>query len=294
MARIAIYGKRVPDEAQPFVERTLASLSQEGCEVIMYRGFQNRLNEAWNLGLEYPEYPSAEALQELKPDFLLVIGGDGTLLDATSLVGRSGIPLIGLNTGRLGFLANITRDEAPTALKRILQGQYRIEERYTLQASTDGPELLDPNFALNEIAVSRKGTTSMISVHVHLDGQFLNTYWADGLLISTPTGSTGYNLSCGGPILMPLSPNFILTPIAPHNLTVRPLVIPNDGVLELRIEAREGNFLCSLDSRVFTLDVETTLRIQQADFKFRLVQTEEHNFPTTLRNKLLWGLHRRN
>jgi NAD+ kinase len=260
----------------------------------MYRGFQNRLNEAWNLGLEYPEYPSAEALQELKPDFLLVIGGDGTLLDATSLVGRSGIPLIGLNTGRLGFLANITRDEAPTALKRILQGQYRIEKRYTLQASTDGPELLDPNFALNEIAVSRKGTTSMISVHVHLDGQFLNTYWADGLLISTPTGSTGYNLSCGGPILMPLSPNFILTPIAPHNLTVRPLVIPNDGVLELRIEAREGNFLCSLDSRVFTLDVETTLRIQQADFKFHLVQTEEHNFPTTLRNKLLWGLDRRN
>jgi NAD+ kinase len=134
----------------------------------------------------------------------------------------------------------------------------------------------------------------MISVHVHLDGQFLNTYWADGLLISTPTGSTGYNLSCGGPILMPMSPNFILTPIAPHNLTVRPLVIPNDGVLELRIEAREGNFLCSLDSRVFTLDVETTLRIQQADFKFRLVQTEEHNFPSTLRNKLLWGLDRRN
>ena len=294
MARIAIYCKRVPDEAQPFVERTLASLHEEGCEVTIYRGFQNRLNEAWNLGLDFPEFTSAETLQALKPDFLLVIGGDGTLLDATSLVERSGIPLIGLNTGRLGFLANITRDEAPTALKRILQGAYRIEERYTLQASTDGPELLDPNFALNEIAVSRKGTTSMISVHVHLDGQFLNTYWADGLLISTPTGSTGYNLSCGGPILMPMSPNFILTPIAPHNLTVRPLVIPNDGVLELRIEAREGNFLCSLDSRVFTLDVETTLRIQQADFKFRLVQTEEHNFPSTLRNKLLWGLDRRN
>ena len=208
--------------------------------------------------------------------------------------GRSGIPLIGINTGRLGFLANITRDEAPASLKRILQGAYRIEERYTLQASAEGPELLDPDFALNEIAVSRKGTTSMISIHVHLNGQFLNTYWADGLIISTPTGSTGYNLSCGGPILMPLSPNFILTPIAPHNLTVRPLVIPNNGILELRIEAREDSYLCSMDSRVFSLDVGTTLKIQQADFKFRLVQTEEHNFPTTLRNKLLWGLDRRN
>ncbi|MDP4577793.1 MAG: NAD kinase [Schleiferiaceae bacterium] len=294
MASIAIYGKRIPDEARPFIERILGTLQEEGCQVTMYRGFQKRLNESWDLGLTLPEYTSAETLQALNPDFLMVIGGDGTILDACSQVGRSGIPLIGINTGRLGFLANITRDEAPASLKRILQGAYRIEERYTLQASAEGPELLDPDFALNEIAVSRKGTTSMISIHVHLNGQFLNTYWADGLIISTPTGSTGYNLSCGGPILMPLSPNFILTPIAPHNLTVRPLVIPNNGILELRIEAREDSYLCSMDSRVFSLDVGTTLKIQQADFKFRLVQTEEHNFPTTLRNKLLWGLDRRN
>ena len=197
--------------------------------------------------------------------------------------------LYNVNASRAGKLVGETdpvRDKSWTTSRAMA-------ERYAAGEFTR-PELLDPNFALNEIAVSRKGTTSMISVHVHLDGQFLNTYWADGLLISTPTGSTGYNLSCGGPILMPQSPNFIITPIAPHNLTVRPLVIPNDGVLELRIEAREGNYLCSLDSRVFTLDVGTTLRIQQADFKFRLVQTEVQDFPTTLRNKLLWGLDRRN
>jgi len=294
MARVAIFGKRIPDEVQTFVERTIDSLIQEGCDLVMYRGFQNRINEQWSVGWAFPEFKNAQELQACAPDFLLVIGGDGTILDATTLVERSDIPIIGLNTGRLGFLANITRDEAPMALKAILAGDYTLDERNALEAHTASDDIIQPNFALNEIAVSRKGTTSMISIHVSLNGEFLNTYWADGLLISTPTGSTGYNLSCGGPILLPGSNNFILTPIAPHNLTVRPLVIPNADTITIKVEAREGNFLASLDSRVFTLDCETELTLRRADFRFKLVRTAYTDFASTLRNKLLWGLDRRN
>ena len=294
MARIAIFGKRIPDEVQTFVERTVASLLEEGCDLVVYRGFQDRLNQQWALGWTFPEFKNAEELQACKPDFLLSIGGDGTILDATTLVEKSGIPIIGLNTGRLGFLANITQDEAPLALKAILAGEYTLDERNALEVHTASDDIVQPNFALNEIAVSLKGTTSMISVHVSLNGKFLNTYWADGLIISTPTGSTGYNLSCGGPILLPGSDNFILTPIAPHNLTVRPLVIPNAGTITLKVEAREGNFLAALDSRVFTLDSETELTLRRADFRFKLVRTAYSDFASTLRNKLLWGLDRRN
>jgi len=223
------------------------------------------------------------------------LGGDGTMLDASTLVGRSGIPLLGINVGRLGFLASVPRAEAALTVEAVLRGEYTVEERNLLQAETRGGGLtLDPNFALNELAVSRKGTTSMISVHVHLNDAFLNTYWADGLVIATPTGSTGYNLSCGGPILIPGSDNFIITPIAPHNLTVRPLVIPNTDTITLRIESREDAYLASLDSRVYSLDGSTELILKRADFKLRLVRMLNTDFATTLRNKLLWGLDRRN
>jgi len=294
MKKIVIFGKRIPNEVQTFIERTIDSLVQEGCSIFIYERFQTRINDHWGLNWNFPEFKSREDILKSQPDFLLVIGGDGTLLDATTLVEGTDIPIIGLNTGRLGFLANITRDEAPMALKSILQGDYTIDERNVLEAQTSSDEIIDPNFALNEIAVSRKGTTSMISVHVYLNGNFLNTYWADGLLISTPTGSTGYNLSCSGPILLPGSNNFIITPIAPHNLTVRPLVIPNTDTITLKIEAREGNYLASLDSRVFTLECETELTIKKSNYRFKLVRTEFSDFSSTLRNKLLWGQDRRN
>jgi NAD+ kinase len=226
---------------------------------------------------------------------VICLGGDGTILDASTLVARSGIPLLGINTGRLGFLASVPRTEAAATAEAVLRGEYTVEERNMLQAEARGGGVtLDPNFALNEVAVSRKGTTSMISVHVHLNDSFLNTYWADGLVISTPTGSTGYNLSCGGPILIPGSDNFIITPIAPHNLTVRPLVIPNTDTIILRIESREDAYLASLDSRVYSLDGSTELVLHKADFKLRLVRMLNTDFATTLRNKLLWGLDRRN
>ena len=295
MPRIALFGKRIPQEAQPFVERTIATLKNKHCDIVIHASLQQRLNDQWGTNFDFPTYRNEKDFHELSPDFLISIGGDGTLLDSTTLVERSGVPIIGLNTGRLGFLANITKDEAANALMDILDGEYTLDPRYCIEVdATGGDQTLQPNFALNEVAVSRKGTTSMISVHVFINGKFLNTYWADGLLISTPTGSTGYNLSCGGPILMPGSDNFILTPIAPHNLTVRPLVIPNDDTLTLKIDAREGNYLCSLDSRVFTLECDVELTLRKADFQFQLVRAGDSEFATTLRNKLLWGVDRRN
>ena len=295
MATVALFGKRIPDEARAFVEQALLTLKEEGAKILMHDRLQKQLNERWGLAIDHDTFHDEKDFSEKSPDFLISIGGDGTLLDATTLVERTGVPIIGLNTGRLGFLANIAREEASDAIRKVLKGQYTLDPRYCMEVSAEGgSQTIQPNFALNELAVSRKGTTSMISIHVYVNGQFLNTYWADGLIISTPTGSTGYNLSCGGPILMPGSDNFILTPIAPHNLTVRPLVIPNSDTLTLKVDAREGQFLASLDSRVFTLDCEVELTLKKADFQFQLVRMEDSNFATTLRNKLLWGLDRRN
>ncbi len=292
----AIYGKRISEEAMPYVVRILNYLQERGVATHLYKGFQERANTHYQTDWNYPVFKTSEELHALAPDLLLSLGGDGTILDASTLVGRSGIPIMGINTGRLGFLANLTKVEGLDALEAVLRGDYTIEERNLIQAQSKNDNvLLDPNFALNEVAVSRKGTTSMISVHVHLDGQFLNTYWADGLIVATPTGSTGYNLSCGGPILIPGSDNFIITPIAPHNLTVRPIVIPNSAEISLRIEARrEDMYLASLDSRLYSLDTETELVLRRADFRLRLVRTYGQDFATTLRNKLLWGLDVRN
>jgi NAD+ kinase len=292
---IALYGRRLPEESLPYVEEMLNVLSRGGEALCLYRGLQDRANDQWNTGWNFPTFKTPAELQAQNPTLVLCLGGDGTMLDASTLVGRSGIPLLGINVGRLGFLASVPRAEAADTLEAVLRGEYTVEERNLIQAETRGGGLtLDPNFALNELAVSRKGTTSMISVHVHLNDAFLNTYWADGLVIATPTGSTGYNLSCGGPILIPGSDNFIITPIAPHNLTVRPIVIPNTDTITLRIEAREESYLASLDSRVYSLDVSTEIILRRADFKLRLVRTLTNDFATTLRNKLLWGLDRRN
>jgi NAD+ kinase len=291
----ALYGRRLPEESLPYVAEMLDVFERAGEPVYLYRGLQDRANTHWNAGWDYPTFKTPEELQALHPTLVICLGGDGTILDASTLVARSGIPLLGINTGRLGFLASVPRTEAAATAEAVLRGEYTVEERNMLQAEARGGGVtLDPNFALNEVAVSRKGTTSMISVHVHLNDSFLNTYWADGLVISTPTGSTGYNLSCGGPILIPGSDNFIITPIAPHNLTVRPLVIPNTDTITLRIESREDAYLASLDSRVYSLDGSTELVLHKADFKLRLVRMLNTDFATTLRNKLLWGLDRRN
>ena len=229
-------------------------------------------------------------------DLLISIGGDGTILRAITYVRDTGIPIVGINTGRLGFLATIQDDEIEAALVSIFNNDYHISERTLLQIETNpkNEDLLELNFALNEIAVSRKNTTSMITVQTQLDDEYLTSYWADGLIISTPTGSTGYSLSCGGPVITPGANSIVLTPIAPHNLNARPLVIPDKTEIKLKVSGREDNYLVSLDSRIATLENNTEIIIKKADFNIRMIELKNESFLRTLRKKLLWGEDKRN
>jgi len=229
-------------------------------------------------------------------DLLISIGGDGTILRAITYVRDLSIPLIGINTGRLGFLATIKKNDIEKAIDNIINGNYRISERSLLTITTEpeNKDLLDFNVALNEIAVSRKNTTSMITVETSLNNEYLTSYWADGLIVSTPTGSTGYSLSCAGPVITPETNSFALTPIAPHNLNARPLVIQDSTEIKLRVSGREDSYLVSLDSRIATLDNNSTIIIKKADFKIKMIELIGESFLHTLREKLLWGEDKRN
>ncbi|WP_242092680.1 NAD kinase [Aestuariivivens sediminicola] len=229
-------------------------------------------------------------------DLLVSVGGDGTILRAITFVKNSNIPIIGINTGRLGFLATIQDNEIETAIQNIIDGKYRISERSLLSVETlpQHESIAALNFALNEVAVSRKNTTSMITVETYLNGEYLTSYWSDGLIISTPTGSTGYSLSCGGPVITPGTNSLVLTPIAPHNLGARPLIIPDSTEIQLKVDGRENQHLVSLDSRIATLDNGTLITIKKADFKIKMIDLLNESFLVTLRKKLLWGEDKRN
>jgi NAD+ kinase len=229
-------------------------------------------------------------------DLLISIGGDGTILRAITHVKDLSIQIIGINTGRLGFLATIQPNKIETSIQSIIDGDYKISERTLVSITTqpENKELVELNFALNEIAISRKNTTSMITVVTHLNSEYLTSYWADGLIVSTPTGSTGYSLSCGGPVISPDTDSFVLTPIAPHNLSARPLVIPDDTEIQLKVDGREDQFLISLDSRIATLNNSTTVIIKKAPFQIKMIELTSESFIDTLRKKLLWGEDKRN
>ena len=228
-------------------------------------------------------------------DMMITIGGDGTLLRSITYIRDLGIPIIGINTGRLGFLATLNQELLNIELKKILKGEFDVKERSLLEVSVDNNDnFSDFNFALNEVSVGRKNTTSMIEIKTMLDGEYLNTYWADGLIVSTPTGSTGYSLSCGGPIMTPSSQTFSITPIAPHNLNARPLVISDEIKIELSVEGREKSHLLSLDSQIISLKNNVKIKIKKANYKIKLASINNNSFYKTLRNKLLWGEDRRN
>ena len=246
-----------------------------------------------NLNLFLGTYNSYEELKN-GVDLFVSIGGDGTILDATTIIRDSEIPIIGVNTGRLGFLADIAKNEIPKTIKQLVNKRFTIDRRVMLKLETDCGIFGDLNFALNEVTISRKDTTSMITISTYINNQFLNSYWADGLIIATPTGSTGYSLSCGGPIVMPGSNNFIITPIAPHNLNVRPLVISDEYTIKVKVEGRENQFLVALDSRIESLESGVELIISKERFKTKMIETDTQDFSSTLRNKLLWGLDKRN
>ena len=222
-------------------------------------------------------------------DFVISIGGDGTILRSANEIGELSIPIIGLNKGRLGFLANSPIEIIDSIIEKITNSNYRISERTIIQVEFEGKT----KNALNEISISRKNTTSLITIDTKLNDQYLNTYWADGLIISTPTGSTGYSLSCGGPIIMPDSKNLVLTPIAPHNLNARPLVISDNKQIEISINGRENEYFVSADSQIFSVNIDSKINISKAPYFLKMVEFEEDSYINTLREKLMWGKDKR-
>jgi NAD+ kinase len=227
-------------------------------------------------------------------DFLFSIGGDGTLLDTVFLVKDSNIPIVGINAGRLGFLSSISRDTLEIAISSLSKGHYSLDARTLLRLESNHPIFEGANIALNEFTIHKKETSSMITIHTYLNGEYLNSYWADGIMIATPTGSTGYSLSCGGPIIVPQSETFVITPIAPHNLNVRPIVVSDKNVISLEVEGRSQHFMATLDSRSVTIDSGFQLAVRKENYTVNLVRLNNEDFLITLRNKLNWGLDTRN
>jgi NAD+ kinase len=290
---IALYGRAVSRENLKYVQRVLDKLVMQQCRLTIYRPFYDQLQG----DVEFPDdiefYNDYHGIVG-KVNFYFSIGGDGTILDALTMVRDSGIPIMGINIGRLGFLSSISKDEILPAIDKVLAGDFQIESRALIRLRRPAGLFGEMDYALNELTITRKDTTSLIVLHVYIDDMFLNSYWADGLIIATPTGSTAYSLSSGGPILTPGSENFVLTPIAPHNLTVRPVVIPDKSKIRIIVEGREDQFLVSLDSRKAIIYSNLELIIEKTDFKVNIVQMKGRNFFMTIREKLKWGLDARN
>jgi NAD+ kinase len=291
--RIALFGKHIADASVPFIQDLIATLQAANCKLFVYQ----QLIQGAAGALQFrttPEIFSRREEIEGSVDFLFSIGGDGTMLDAAGLVGNSGIPIAGINIGRLGFLSGISKDMIIPAFNAIEHGDFFLEERSLLQL--DSPEGLfgKINFALNDITVYKPNVMAMLTIKTWINGQFLNTYWADGLIIATPTGSTAYSLSCTGPILTPDAENFLITPIASHNLTVRPIVIRDDNKIRIKVDVKNENYLVSLDSRHLSVCQSTELNISKAPFRINFLRLKEKNFFQTIREKLYWGVDNRN
>ena len=292
--KIAVYGPLYNERSKSTIKILIEYLKNRSVDVFFEKDFYESVLKISNIDIESFRCDTFKSLDN-SFDLLISIGGDGTILRAITYVKDLNIPIVGINTGRLGFLATIPMNKVEKALDEIFEGNYRISKRSLLAITVgEGEAVFNLNFALNEITVSRKNTTSMISVETWLDDEYLTSYWADGLIVSTPTGSTGYSLSCGGPVIMPESDSFVLTPIAPHNLNARPLVISSNKIIKLKVSGREDEHLVSLDSRIKTLPNNTTITIQKAPFNIHMIELKDERFIETLRKKLLWGADQRN
>jgi len=292
--KIAIYGKRFNESFNDAVYKIFEKLNKNKVEIYVLQKFLNFIKEQLFFSPNVNGYFNDYKDLPTDIDMVFSIGGDGTFLECVSLVRKTGIPVLGINSGRLGFLAYISKDEISTAIDNIIKGDYSIEPRTLIQVCTSNNLFGDFNYALNELTVHKKDTGAMITIEVFMNDEFLNTYWADGLIISTPTGSTAYSLSAGGPIIVPGSGNFVITPIAPHNLTVRPIVLSDSNILKLIVKGRSQNFLASLDSNSEVFDSSIELIVKKSDFSINLVKFKKSYFFSTLRNKLMWGLDKRN
>lgn len=291
--KIALFGMSPNPASMPYIQQLIRKLEEVNCTMLVYEPYFKMIKSSVSFNSSYQLFNTHNELIE-NVDYLLSIGGDGTFLDTVRLVRDSGVPVLGINLGRLGFLSSISKDEISSAINALLNKDFKLVPRILVKLKTKEGLFGEMNYGLNEVSIRRGDASSLMVLHVYVDGEMLNSYWADGLIIATPTGSTAYSLSCGGPILAPLSKNFVITPIATHNLTVRPFVIPDDSKIRIELEGRDDQFLVSLDSRTEAINKPIVLNIEKETFNINLIQMSNKNFFSTIRDKLKWGLDIRN
>jgi NAD+ kinase len=290
---VALYNRAFEEQDIPVLQGIITRLEHHNLQMVFFKDFFEKLSSRVKLKSIPKIFTSKKDLPG-NTDMLFSLGGDGTMLDAVCFVGNSNIPLIGINLGRLGFLAAIPEEEVEAAIVSLVRGSYTLEKRTLIHLDSSVPLFDGAPFALNEFTLHRKDSSSMIKIHTYLNGEFLNTYWADGLIVATPTGSTGYSLSCNGPVVFPQTSSFVITPVSPHNLNTRSIVVPDDNVISFEVEGRTEQFLCTLDARTETVNNHVQLAVKKESFTVSLVRPDEHNFLNTIRQKLYWGIDRRN
>lgn len=292
--KIAIYGRQFNNTVLPYVQQVFDTLAQHDIDTFVYDKYNHFISGKIYFPKKFHVYRSYADLISADVDVMISLGGDGTLLDTVTLIRDSGIPVIGINFGRLGFLASINKNDIETAVKSLINKEFSLDKREQIKLESELNLFGDENFALNDITIHKRDTSAMMIVHAYLNGDFLNSYWADGLIVATPTGSTAYSLSCGGPIILPGSGNMVVTPISPHNLNVRPFVMSDTNILSFEVEGRSSKYLLTCDSRTEVIDTSIKVTVKKADFGINLIRLNNENYLSTLRNKLLWGIDTRN
>jgi NAD+ kinase len=287
--RVLVFGKQFKEKDLHSVQELFDALLAESIDVSVYTPYLNDIKAKIRIPGTAEAFDQYEDFKTQRIDFVIVLGGDGTMLAAVTLVRDAGVPMLGINLGRMGFLATIDKQHIQNSIKKLVSNQFLVLERTMIYLESNPPLFGDMPFALNDCTLLKRDTSSMITIHTYLNGDYLNSYWADGIIISTPTGSTGYSLSCGGPVIFPDSGNFVLTPVAPHNLNVRPIVLSDESVISFEIEGRAENFICTLDSRFELIGAHHQIAVRKNDFTTKLVQLQDITFLNTIREKLGWG-----
>lgn len=292
--QVVVFGKYMKEKNIPYIQELLDVLHAKHINVYIYAPYFKQFKDQIKFQKDVGVFEGYLDLKVKKIDFLICLGGDGTILEAVTVIMDQHVPILGINLGRLGFLASIDKGTIETAINQLCEDRFSLEERTMLFLESDKNLFGDVKIALNDFTILKRDTSSMISISAYINGAYLATYWADGIILSTPTGSTGYNLSCGGPIIFPDSGNFVLTPVAPHNLNIRPIVISDESIVSFEVEGRAENFLCTLDSRFETISSVDELAIRKNDYNIKLVQLPNKSFLSTMREKLAWGQDSRN
>ena len=291
--KIAVYGKPSNPTVFPFIKQVFDCLEKYNSTIVVHYELNDFIKTQPGYLQDYAVFATYKDVKDAV-EVMLTLGGDGTILGTVDIIRDSGIPVIGINFGRLGFLASINKNDIEKAIQALVNKQFTLDNRVLLELESDPPAFKNQNIALNDIVIHKRDNAAMITIHAFLNDEFLNSYWGDGIIVSTPTGSTAYSLSCGGPIVFPQSGNFVITPISPHNLNVRPIVISDDRKLTFKIETRSTNYLVSCDSKTETIDSSSVFTIQKAGYGLNLIRLNNESYLSTLRNKLMWGLDARN